>query len=46
MTPLIINHWVVGGTALGILLLHMLALLEKPFTATDLLIAVRRRLDG
>jgi hypothetical protein len=27
VTPLIVNHWVVGGSALGILLLLMLALL-------------------
>jgi hypothetical protein len=27
VSPLIVNHWVVGGTALGILLLLMLALL-------------------
>ena len=27
MTPLIVNHWVVGGTALALLLLLLLALL-------------------
>ncbi len=27
MSPLIINHWVVGGTALAILLLLLLAML-------------------
>ena len=27
ISPLVINHWVVGGTVLGILLLVMLALL-------------------
>jgi hypothetical protein len=27
VTPLIVNHWLVGGTALAILLLLMLALL-------------------
>jgi hypothetical protein len=27
VTPLVINHWVVGGTALAIFLLLMLALL-------------------
>jgi hypothetical protein len=27
VTPLIVNHWVVGGSTLGILLLLMLALL-------------------
>jgi hypothetical protein len=27
VSPLIINHWIVGGSALGILLLLLLALL-------------------
>jgi hypothetical protein len=27
VTPLIVNHWVVGGTALAVLLLLLLALL-------------------
>jgi hypothetical protein len=27
ISPLIINHWIVGGTALGLLLLLLLAML-------------------
>jgi hypothetical protein len=27
LSPLIINHWIVGGTAVGLLLLMLLALL-------------------
>ena len=36
MTPLIINHWLVGGTALAIFLLLMLALLVLAVVAGSL----------